>query len=237
MPGKLYGVGVGPGDPELLTLKAKRVLEEADCIAIPKTAADKGSVALSIVKDIVPSDKAILELLFPMSFDGAELENSWSSSVAEIRQQLDKGRSVAFVTLGDPTVYSTYMYIHKEFRRLDYETEIIPGITSFCAAAARVGVSLAENREGIAVVPSAYECENLDAILDQFDNVVLMKVARNLPMLAEKLAEKGLKDRTVLVSRCGFEDERVEYDLDRAAKEKLSYFTTMLVKKAGVDGR
>jgi precorrin-2/cobalt-factor-2 C20-methyltransferase len=126
------------------------------------------------------------------------------------------------------------MYIHKEFRKLQYDTEIIPGITSFCAAAARVGVSLAENRECIAVVPSAYECENLDSILEQFDNIVLMKVARNLPALTEKLVRKGLADRTVLVSRCGFEDERIEHDLNRAANEKLSYFTTMLVKKAGV---
>ena len=234
VPGKLYGIGVGPGDPELLTLKAKRILKTVDYIAIPKTASDRDSVALSIVEGVLETKKDVIELLFPMSFDSEILESSWSKSVSEVKALLDDGRDVAFITLGDPTVYSTYIYIHKEIKNLGYDTEIIPGITSFCASAARLGISLAENRESFAVVPSAYECENLETILENFDNVVLMKVSRNISGLKDKLAEMGLADKVVLVSKCGFEDEMIEYDLEKASGNKLSYFTTMIVKRKGI---
>lgn len=234
MSGKLYGIGVGPGDSELLTLKAKRILEAVDYIAIPKTASDKGSIALSIVEGVLDTKKAVIELLFPMSFDSEVLETSWSNSVSEVKAKLDEGKDVAFITLGDPTVYSTYIYIHKEIKSQGYDTEIIPGITSFCASAARLGISLAENRESIAVVPSAYECESLDTILTNCDNIVLMKVSRNLPKLKDKLKDMGLLDKVVLVSKCGFEDEMIEFDLEKASGNKLSYFTTMIIKRNGV---
>ncbi len=234
MPGKLYGVGVGPGDPELLTLKAKRILEAADYVAIPKTASDRDSVALSIVEGVLETKKEVMELLFPMSFDSEVLESSWSNSVAEVKAKLDAGKDVAFITLGDPTVYSTYIYIHKEIKNLGYDTEIIPGITSFCASAARLGISLAENRESMAVVPSAYECENLETLLENCDNVVLMKVSRNIVRLKDKLKDMGLADKAVLVSKCGFADETIEYELEKAAGNKLSYFTTMIIKRNGV---
>lgn len=234
MKGKLYGIGVGPGDPELLTLKAKRILEEADVIAIPKTASDKKSMALSIAQGAVCKEFQVIELIFPMSFDSEILEDSWAGSVREITGKLDEGKIVAFVTLGDPTVYSTYMYIHKEIRSRGYETEIVPGITSFCASAARLGISLGENRESIAIIPSAYECDKLDTILDDFDNIVLMKVANSMQKLKDRLFEKGLGDKAVVVSKCGFEDENIEYDLEKASQEKLSYFSTMIVKRNGV---
>lgn len=234
MKGKLYGVGIGPGDPELITIKAKRILEEADFIAIPKTSSNKPSLALSIAQHVMGTPKGILELVFPMSYDEKLLDNSWSIAVGQIREKLDDGRTVAFITLGDPTVYSTYIYIHKALKHEGYETEIIPGITSFCASAARIGVSLGENKESIAVVPSAYECDNLDEILGSFDNVVLMKVSRNFTKLKERLQSRGLVDKAVLVSKCGLVDERIEFDMDMVDSEKLSYFTTMIIKKSGV---
>lgn len=234
MTGKLYGVGVGPGDPELMTIKAKKILEQVDYIAIPKTSAEKSSQALTIAEGVLEKRKELLELIFPMSFDEKVLEKSWSIAIIQVREKLDSGKDVAFITLGDPTVYSTYMYLHKVLKHEGYETEIIPGITSFCASAARAGVSLGENKETIAVVPSAYECENLGDVLDGFDNIVLMKVSKNLNKLKEKLKEKGLLDKTVLVSKCGLEDEIIEYDLNKIEGDKLSYFTTMIIKKSGV---
>ena len=236
MKGKLYGVGIGPGDPELITLKAKRILEQADYIAIPKTSENRKSQALSIVSGIMDIGKEIIELVFPMSYDGSILEKGWRDAVAGVAEKLDAGRSVAFITLGDPTVYSTYIYIHKALKGLGYDVEIVPGVTSFCASAARAGISLAENRETIAVIPSAYECENLDEVLEDFDNVVLMKVSRNFSELKQRLAEKGLLENAVIVSKCGFEDELVEYDLDKVCEERLSYFSTIIVKKAGNKG-
>jgi precorrin-2/cobalt-factor-2 C20-methyltransferase len=234
MTGKLYGIGVGPGDPELMTIKAKRILEQVAYIAIPKTSEEKPSQALLIAEGVIENKNEILELLFPMSFDEKVLEDSWATAMIQVREKLDSGKDVAFITLGDPTVYSTYMYLHKVLKHEGYETEIIPGITSFCASAARAGVSLGENKETIAVVPSAYECENLGGILDTFDNIVLMKVSKNLNKLKMKLKEKNLLDKTVLVSKCGLKDEIIEFDLEKLEGDKLSYFTTMIIKKSGV---
>jgi len=234
MRGKLYGVGVGPGDPELMTLKAKRILEQVDYIAIPKTSVEKPSQALLIAEGIIEYKYELLELLFPMSFDDKVLIDSWTIASTQIMEKLDLGKDVAFITLGDPTVYSTYMYLHKFLKQEGYETEIIPGITSFCASAARVGVSLGENKETIAVIPSAYECENLGSILSNFDNIVLMKVSNNLDKIKAELKEKKLIDKTVLISRCGLDDEIIEFDLDKLKDLKLSYFTTMIIKKSGV---
>lgn len=231
MKGKLYGIGVGPGDPELITLKAKRILNSADYIAVPKTAMEKESLALKIAAGVLDSKKEILELLFPMSFDSKVLEDSWTKVVESVKKKLDDGKTVAFVTLGDPTVYSTYMYIHKEFAKMGYETEIIPGVTSFCASAARAGISLGENKEAIAIVPSAYECDELDNILESFDSVVLMKVAKKFGYLRDKLISSGLANNTVLVSKCSQEDEMIEFDIEKVDESKLSYFTTMIIKK------
>ncbi len=234
MTGKLYGVGIGPGDPELITIKAKRILAEADVVAVPKTAAEKVSLAQTIAESAFEKEKELLELLFPMSFDEKVLKKSWNEAIGQIRNKLEKGKSVAFITLGDPTVYSTYMYIHKQLCKEGYATEIIPGITSFCASAAKAGISLGENRETIAVIPSAYECDNLENILKGFDNIVLMKVSKSLPRLKELLRAEGLLDKTVLVSRCGLADETITYDLSLSDEGKISYFTTMIVKKSGV---
>ena len=164
MAGKLYGVGIGPGDPELITVKAKRILSEADVVAVPKTAAEKESLAQSIAQSALEEGKELLELIFPMSFNEQVLQQSWDEAVAKIRRELENGKSVAFITLGDPTVYSTYMYIHKQLHIEGFDTEIIPGITSFCASAARAGVSLGENRETIAIIPSAYESAQMEDV-------------------------------------------------------------------------
>ena len=132
-PGILYGVGVGPGDPELLTLKAQRVLRTADVIAVP----DKGAgekTALTIIGDLA-EEKELLLCPAPMVRDRKALDAARDGIASRIAAVLDQGRSVAFITLGDPTVYSTYLYIHKRVRALGYEAEIVPGVPSFCAAA------------------------------------------------------------------------------------------------------
>ncbi len=234
MKGKLYGIGVGPGDPELLTLKAKRILESVQCIAIPKTAMEKESLALSIIKSVVNITGEVFELIFPMSYENSILEKSWEEAIAKIKVKLDKGKDIAFITLGDPTVYSTYIYLHKKLVSEGFQCEIVSGITSFCASASRVGISLAENKETLAVIPSAYKCENLDNILDSFDNVVLMKVSGDYEEIIKKLNEKDLIDKAVQISRCGLEDEKIVFNLNNEINEKPSYFTTMIIKKKGV---
>lgn len=234
MAGKLYGVGIGPGDPELLTIKARRILGEVDVIAVPKTAAEKASRALAIAGDAIGDEKEIVEFLFPMSHDVEALSKSWEVASGQIRKRLDEGQNVAFITLGDPTVYSTYMYIHKKLECEGYATEIIPGITSFCASAARAGLSLGENSEAIAIIPSAYECENLENVLKSFENIVFMKVPKNLAGLAAALECENLLDKSVLITNCGMENEYIGYDWHSLKDDKISYFSTIIVKKNGV---
>lgn len=233
--GKLYGIGVGPGDPELITVKAKRILEQSDIVAAPVTAKGKESLALSIARQAAASLKNVLELVFPMTYDKDSLEDSHAKAASTIMEALDRGQDVAFITLGDATVYSTYIYIHKQIVQQGYEAEIIPGVTSFCAAAARAGTSLGENSDTIAVIPSAYECDKLDWILDSFDSVVLMKAGRNFEALKDKLKVRQLVDKAVVVGRCGLEGEVVETDIEKVTPDILDYFTTMIIKKGGID--
>ncbi len=233
MKGKFYGIGVGPGDPELMTLKAVKTLERCACIAVPKTMEEKESLALSIARQVITEEKEILDLVFPMTHNKEKLDQSWAAAAEKITGCLDQGKNVALITLGDPSVYSTCMYVLKKLQEMEYEVEMIPGITSFCASAARAGISLAENRETLAVIPSAYDFTALDQVLDTFDNVVMMKVSAKLQQVKEKLYEKGLDKQVVTVSRCGLEGEKIHYGLDGMEEESVSYFTTMIVKKNG----
>ena len=231
MKGKFYGIGVGPGDPELLTIKAKRLLEECDVIVAPKTGMEKKSVALDIAKSLIGNDKEVQELLFPMTYDESELEKHWDAAGDQVAAMLDDGKIVVFLTLGDPMVYSTYIYILKRIEIKGYDTATVPGITSFCAAASRISTPLTEGNETMAVIPSAYECETLEDILTTFDNVVLMKVSRNFDQLVEKLEKLGLLKSSVLVCRCGMEDEQIEYDLQKMVGQKVNYLSMILVKR------
>ncbi|MDQ2086945.1 precorrin-2 C(20)-methyltransferase [Herbivorax sp. ANBcel31] len=233
MTGRLYGVGVGPGDPELITLKAKKILEKSKNIAVPKSYQEKESVAFSIAKNFLIDKYNLMEFVFPMTHDSKELLKSWGKAADDIALKLDEGEDVTFITLGDPSVYSTYMYIHRQLVERGYDVEIIPGVTSFCASAAQAGISLAENRETIAIIPSSYQCDNFDTILDSFDNIVMMKVAKNLSYINEKLLEKGLLNNAVLVSKCGMEDQMVERNVKKLEKQNLSYFTTLIIKRNG----
>jgi precorrin-2/cobalt-factor-2 C20-methyltransferase len=230
--GTFYGIGAGPGDPELVTLKAKRLLDECQVIIAPVTAVEKQSVALNIVKPLLQEDKTIDTLVFPMTYDEEELSRHWDEAAQHIFTLLDEGKNVVFLTLGDPMVYSTYMYILKRVKDKGYFAETVPGITSFCAASSRTGLPLAEGSETIAIIPSAYECDNLDEILDKFDNIVLMKISKNFDKLVDILGQHGLKKNAVLVSRCGLDEEMIEYDLDRLIGQKVNYLSMIIVKKS-----
>ena len=226
MRGTLYGLGVGPGDPELLTVKAVRLLREADVIAVP----DKGSgekTALNIVKDYV-AGKELLPCPAPMVRDQAVLDAARDEIAGRICALLEAGRTVAFITLGDPTVYSTYLYIHRRVLARGYEAVLVPGVPSFCAVAARLGVSLCEGSERLLIVPASHrdveDCLRVDA------NLVFMKAGRELGALRERLGEAGLLDRASLVANCGMEGETV---CPRFADvpEDTGYFSIVLVKR------
>ncbi len=225
MAGALYGVGVGPGDPELLTLKAVRIIKECDIIAIP--AADKETcTAYGIVKQAVPDigDKEVLAVDMPMTKNKEKLEESHREGAHKIGEHLRKGLKIAFLTLGDPTVYSTYIYIHRRILAEGYTAEIISGVPSFCAAAARLKEGLAENAEQLHIIPGSYSIEDA---LSLSGTKVLMKTGKKLGEVKERL--KALKARAVMVENCGMEQEKVYGSLDEIPEE-AGYYSLIIVK-------
>ena len=224
--GKLYGVGVGPGDPELLTLKAVRILKEADVIAVP----DKGSgerTALGIVQAYVAGKEQLI-CVTPMVRDQAVLDAAHDRIAGDICALLEKGKNVAFITLGDPTVYATYMYIHRRVLARGYEAVLVPGVPSFCAVAARLNTSLCEQSQRLLIVPASHkdmeDCLNVDA------NLVFMKAGREIGALKEKLAAHGLLESASLVANCGMEGEQV-WERFADMPENTGYFSVVLVKR------
>ena len=224
--GKLYGVGVGPGDPELLTLKAVRILKEADVIAVP----DKGSgerTALGIVQAYVAGKEQLI-CVTPMVRDQAVLDAAHDRIAGDICALLEKGKNVAFITLGDPTVYATYMYIHRRVLARGYEAVLVPGVPSFCAVAARLNTSLCEQSQRLLIVPASHkdveDCLNVDA------NLVFMKAGREIGALKQKLSDHGLLESASLVANCGMEGEQV-WERFADMPENTGYFSVVLVKK------
>ena len=160
MQGMIYGIGVGPGDPELMTLKAARLLREVDVIAIPgkkKETCTAYQIALGAVPEI--EEKEIIPVVFPMTKDEAVLKESHEAAVKSLTALMDQGKTVAFLTLGDVTVYSTYGYVHQKLLNLGYESVLVNGVPSFCAAAAKLGISLGEKAESIHILPGSYPVE------------------------------------------------------------------------------
>ena len=222
--GKLWGVGVGPGDPELLTLKAVRVLEQADVVLAPDTGkADK--TALNIVSGHLNGKTPIL-VSMPMTRDPEVLEQAHRAAAQKIAAYLDAGKQVAFITLGDATVYSTYMYVHEIVRTMGYDVEVVPGVPSFCAAAARLNISLCQGSEPLLVIPASHSAEKL---LDVPANKVFMKAGSAILELKKTLEEKNMLENAAMVENCSMENERVYPDF-RDLKENSGYFSLVIVK-------
>ncbi|RKD30599.1 precorrin-2 C(20)-methyltransferase [Thermohalobacter berrensis] len=234
MKGKFYGIGVGPGDPELITIKGVKILKSVDVVVYPESKVGKGSIALDIAKGYLRKDIEKINLHFPMIHDRKALEEKWQENAQIIKNKLNEGKDVAFLTLGDPTVYSTYMYIVPFLKQYKVEIETIPGITSFCSVASRVNIPLAEGKESFCILPLMKDEEKLEKMLDNFDNVIIMKPSHANQMLAEKLIDKGYEDKFVLISKCGTDKEKISYDIESLKDEKIPYLSTVIVKKGGI---
>ncbi len=223
--GKFYSVGIGLGGG-YITLAAKRALENADVIAVP--AKSGKSTALSLIQDNVDiSDKHIITLGFPMSRNTETREKARNSAVDTVAALLDTGKNTAMITLGDAAVYSTCSYVAKELAKRGYETETVSGVPSFCAAAARAGVSLCEGNETLAVVPAVNLDERFEEILDTFDNIVVMKAGKNLDKIYDMLEKRGLLGKAAAASNIGMNGEFV----GKIPRGELGYFTTIIIKK------
>lgn len=225
--GKLIGIGVGPGDPELLTLKAVKALKEAQVICAPRSSISKPSLALSIVQSALEHreyEYEILEPLFPMIEDKKALKEYWSDAAQLIIEKLNEGCDVAFITLGDPTIYSTFSYIYKIINDLDFEIEIIPGITSFTGCAASAGIPLVEKDEIIVIVPKVDD--RLQKILEHGDTFVIMKTSRHPDLLKDIVNQDERPKDIISVQNCSMEDEKI---IDGFTKDK-KYLSTTIVK-------
>ena len=226
-PGSLIGIGVGPGDPELLTLKGKRLIEESDFVIIPHSGKDV-NVAYTIASAAVPAmeGKPMMEVDMPMIRDKEELAKRHRRAAEKIMERLDRGENGVFLTLGDPTVYSTYIYVHDIITKKGYSTEIVSGIPSFCAAAARLNMGLTHADKALHIIPASYL--DLEDHLALDGTRVLMKSGKSLGKVKDLLA--GRKDLDVKMAvRCGMEGEKLYYSAEEM-DEDSGYFSLLIVK-------
>ncbi|HIX29765.1 MAG TPA: precorrin-2 C(20)-methyltransferase [Candidatus Blautia stercoravium] len=231
MNGKLFGLGVGPGDPELLTIKALRIIQESDVIAVPGSQVQE-SVAYQIVKGVYKEldSKQLIPIAMPMTKDKAVLEANHEKAADDIEDCLKEGKQVAFLTLGDPTVYSTYMYVHKRILSRGYEVEIVSGIPSFCAVAARLNRSLVEMAEPLHVIPATYKADEMNEILALPGTKVLMKTGKKLKQVKESILSSG--QSAVMIENCGMETEKI-YETAEEIPDAAGYYSLIIVKEKG----
>ena len=225
---KFYSVGVGAGDGSYITLGALRALEQADIIAVPVKKYGEKSTALEIIRKEFDTDKKeISELEFRMSGDTKIREESRRNSAEKIISALKDGKDVAMITLGDVPVYSTCTYVHNAVKNAGFELEIIPGITSFCAAADKAQISLCEGNESVAIIPSL-KSNLLEKYIADFDTVVIMKSGIDTDVIYDILKKYGLENNAIVSSCIGMENEIIE----KIQKGKsYGYFTTVIVRK------
>lgn len=228
---KFYGIGVGPGDSLLLTLKAVEVLKYIDILYTPEAEKDGGSLALSIAKPHFGQDLDIKYRHFPMSLDKTEKEIKWESVAKEVIADVKRGKNVGFITLGDPMLYSTYVYIMEKLID-EIEVETIAGISSFSHIAASQNLPLVMDTEPLIILPCTADEAVIDDALQKYNCLVLMKVYKRFDLIREKLEKYGLIDYAVLVSNSSQGSEKVYRDLREVnSSEKISYFSTILINK------
>lgn len=225
MKGKLYGIGVGPGDPELMTLKAVRTIEESDIVVVPGKQKED-SVAYQIALPVCPSmkEKEIIALPMPMTKDKKVLEENYNKAANTIAEYLEKGKQVSFLTLGDATIYATYLYVHQRIVEKGYETEIISGIPSFCAVAAKLNVGLVERAEMLHVIPASYQISDA---LHLSGTKVLMKAASKMKDVKAELV--AMDAEAMMIENCGMANEKI-YRSTEEMPEESSYYSLIIVK-------
>lgn len=247
MHGCLYGVGVGPGDPELMTLKAVRIIRDVPVIAYPG-GQPMDSTAWKIAAAAVPEirDKEMLGIDVPMTRDAALLKGAHRRAIRQIEVLLDQGKSVAYITLGDPTIYSSYSYLQAEIMKDGYTVETVSGVPSFCAAAAKLNIPLSEWEEELHIIPAAHMPESFlsgrgtvisEEIKKETDiespdfrgTVVFMKSGRKLKELRERLTRQNMD--LYVVMNCGMEGEMVCRNADEIP-DTAGYYTILIAKQA-----
>jgi precorrin-2/cobalt-factor-2 C20-methyltransferase len=229
--GCLYGIGVGPGDSRLLTLRAAELLGRLTIVFVPRSTEKSASLALEIAGPHIRADCRIVTLDFPMTKSTDELKKRWAEAAAQVAQVTAGGTDCGFLTVGDPMFFSTFIYLERELRRLVPAARIerVPGISAAFAAASRAGLPLAEADGSVAIIPGDRAGE-LESLLNSFQTIVIMKVGKRLPRIMSIIKELGLGDRAVIAHRVGLEDEAIINGSDFTGDQRVGYFSTVIVR-------
>ncbi len=231
--GTLYGIGVGPGDPELITVKGARLLGECRHLFVPKARIKSESTAFGIIDRYVGKQAQVHELIFPMVTDKEELAQRWRESAQKIAAVLGAGEDAVFVTLGDSLLYSTYIYLVRALKEVLPEAKVatLPGVTAFSAAAALTNFPVGEAKEPVTIIPAADELDSVREALKGTGTVIFMKVGKRLHAILDELEKAGFIDQAVFASYAGMEGERIETDLRKLKDEspEIGYLSTILV--------
>ncbi|MEK0339845.1 MAG: precorrin-2 C(20)-methyltransferase [Nitrosopumilus sp.] len=236
----LIGIGVGPGDPELLTVKAVKAIHNADIIMCPASNKDRPSIALSVVSSIIDKSKnqEIIKLIFPMTKDKDVLEQTWKKNAKIMAETVLSGKNVVYLTVGDPFLYSTWIYMHKDLKENypDMNISVIPGIVSIFTFAAKVGISVAEGSEKVAIIPSCYDLSSVKEIAKHSESMIFLKDGRYFDQVIKMLKESGFPDDSIFAvgQDLGTENEIIrKMTLGEVNDGTLTtkYFSILVVKR------
>ncbi len=230
--GTLYGIGVGPGDPELLTVKSARIISEVDVVFAAASTKNNYSLAVNIAEPYIPKETTVRVLQFPMSKNKEETCKAWKTHAETIISVLEEGKNAAFLTLGDPMTYSTYGYILQNIQNLAPHVPIttIPGITSYQAAAACINTPLVEGEECLMVVSGVNGGDRLRQATIKPENVVFMKAYRNIKDINAAIEDASGYARCVGVSNCSLPDQKI-YPDTREFNDRIPEYWTLIIAK------
>ncbi|WP_045522286.1 precorrin-2 C(20)-methyltransferase [Neobacillus niacini] len=231
--GTLFGLGVGPGDPELITVKAFRRLQESPVIAYPKKLKGSKSYAHRIVEVYInPAEKEMLGLVFPMTKDENTLLAEWTKSVEAIYSYLVQGKDVAFVTEGDPMLFSTFIHLMNLMKSMypDVPIETVAGISSFNGSVNRLGIALADGDDHVAMIPATEDMEEMRRVIENHDAIVFIKVAKVIDVMLDLLEEMNLLEKAHVVTKVT-SDEEVIWKINELRGADLNYLSCMVVRK------
>lgn len=240
---KLFCIGCGPGDPDLLTVRAAELIRGADMIFAPTARQGKASIALSVVEKYINKFTKTVSLVFPMVKDKESLRDYWKRNADEIASAVRTGKKVVYLTVGDPALYSTWIYIQRELKNHhnDIEIEIVPGVTSMFAIAAKAGISLAEGDETVAIVPACYDMEKVKRTASACDTVIFLKDGRYFDSVINMLGEAGFPDNATVAIAQNVSDEGELLEMKKISELRgkkgpaEKYFSIMVAKKNARD--
>ena len=237
---ELIGIGVGPGDPDLLTVKAVKAIQNTDIIMCPASREDRPSIALSVVSSLIDKTKnqEIIKLIFPMTKDKDVLESTWKKNAKIMAEKVLSGKNVVYLTVGDPYLYSTWIYMHREIETNypELKISVIPGIVSIFTFASKVGISIAEGAEKVAIIPSCYDLAAVREIAKNADSLIFLKDGRYFDQVIDLLKESGFPDNSIFAigQDLGTDKEIIrKLTLGEVNDDTLTskYFSILVVKR------